>query len=213
MATAFSGFCQIVTLSEDRGDAAAALMARAMHVDPLFVHGCHDPELRARWLSWLFRWSTWKGFYFGRTLGTAGELTGVAALIGPNGGDFTPDQLAQFDYAAGRETMGAPEWDRAVARVNAAFDPADAALHHACAEPHWYLDVLAVSTERQGQGTGGALLHAVHALADAAGTPTVLLTFNPRNLALYERYTYRVVCHAATPKHGPAWWGMRRDPE
>ena len=212
MATEFSDFCQIITLSEDHGDAAASLMARALHDDPLFVRGCLDPDLRARWLPWLFRWSTWKGFYFGRTLGTAGELTGVAALIGPDGGDFTPEQLAQFDYAAGRDAIGAAEWDRAVDRVNAAFDPADTALHQTCSEAHWYLDVLAVAPACQGQGMGGTLLRAVHELADADGKPTVLLTFNPRNHALYERHHYRVICHDATPTHGPAWWGMQRDP-
>jgi hypothetical protein len=57
------------------------------------------------------------------------------------------------------------------------------------------------------------LLRAVHELADADNKPTVLLTFNPRNLALYDRFQYRVVCHDAAPRHGPAWWGMQRDPE
>jgi hypothetical protein len=57
------------------------------------------------------------------------------------------------------------------------------------------------------------LLRAVHALADGDGKPTVLLTFNPRNLSLYERHQYRIICHDASPEQGPAWWGMRRDPK
>jgi ribosomal protein S18 acetylase RimI-like enzyme len=202
---------QVVPLGEDRGDEVAALMGRALQDDPLFVHACPDPGDRGRWLPWMFRWSAWKGFLFGQTLGTAGRLAGVVATIGPGGGEFTEEDLARFGYRRGREAVGAEVWDRAIERVNAAFDPADVALHRAVSEPHWYLDVIAVDPAQQGRGIGGALLRAVHARAAADGAPTVLLTHQPTNLPIYDRHGYVVVCQRTT-RSGPRWWGLRRNP-
>ncbi len=91
----------VVPLGEDRGDEVAALMGRAFQDDPLFVYACPDPGDRARWLPWVFRWSTWKGFLFGQTLGTAGRLDGVVAAIAPGGGEFTEEDLARFGYRRG----------------------------------------------------------------------------------------------------------------
>jgi GNAT superfamily N-acetyltransferase len=202
----------IVPLGEDQGDEVAALMGWAFQNDPLFAHACPDPSERARWLPWLFRWSTWKGFFFGQVRGTTGRLDGAVATIGPGGGEFTAEQLARFGYEQGREAVGAAVWDRSVAVINAAFEPADAALHRAVPEPHWYLDVIAVDPARQGRGIGGALLRAVSARADADGAPVVLLTFQPASLPLYERNGYVVACDGIVPGSGLPWWGMRRDP-
>ena len=115
------------------------------------------------------------------------------ALIGPGGGDFTEEDLARFGYGRGREVVGAQVWDRALAVVNAAFEPIDAALHHAVPAPHWYLDVIAVEPARQGRGIGSRLLQAAGAWADADGMPIVLLTYRP-SLPLYQRLGYVVVC-------------------
>jgi GNAT superfamily N-acetyltransferase len=204
---------QMVLLGEERGDEVAALMGRAFQDDPLFVHACPDPDDRARWLPWVFRWSTWKGFLFGQTLGTAGTLDGVVATIAPGGGEFTEEDLARFEYLRGREVVGAEVWDRAIERVNPAFEPADAALHRAVPGPHWCLDVIAVDPAAQGRGIGGALLRAVHARADADGVPIALLTYQPTNLPFYARRGYTVVCEGTAPRNGPRWWGLRRDPD
>ena len=212
MVTGSDRLVQAVPLGEERGDEVAALMGRAFQDDPLFVYACPDPGDRARWLPWVFRWSTWKGFLFGQTLGTTGQLNGVVAAIGPGGGEFTEEDLTRFGYHQGRDAVGAEAWDRAIERINPAFEPADAALHRAVPEPHWYLDVIAVDPVVQGRGIGGVLLRAVHARADADGMPTVLLTYQPTNLPFYSRHGYSVVCEGTAPGNGPQWWGLRRDP-
>ena len=203
---------QGVPLAEERGDKVAALMRCAFQDDPLFVHACPHPGDRARWLPWVFRWSAWKGFLFGQTLGTAGRLDGVVAAIGPGGGEFTDEDLARFGYRRGREVVGAAVWDRAIDRVNAAFEPADAALRRAVPEPHWYLDVIAVDPVTQGRGIAGTLLRAIHARADADGAPIVILTYQPTKLSCYRRHGYTVGCEGRAPQNGPRWWGLRREP-
>ena len=202
---------QVVALGEERGDEVAALMGRAFQDDSLFAHACPDPRDRARWLPWVFRWSTWRGFLFGQTLGTAGRLDGVLSMIALGAGELTEEDLAHFDYQRGREAVGAEVWDRAVERVNAAFAPADVAPHHTVSEPHWYLDVIAVDPAARGRGIGGALLRAAHTRADMDGAPIALLTYQPANLPFYERHGYAVVCEGTTATGGLPWWGLRRD--
>ena len=203
---------QVVRLGEESGDAAAALIGRAFQDDPLFAHACPDPGERAHWLPWVWRWSVWKGFLFGQTLGTAGRFEGVATLFGPGGGEFTEQQLTGFGYRRGRAAIGPDAWDRAHQALNAAFDPAEEALHRAVPEPHWYLDAIAVDPTRQRTGIGSSLLRAANALADADRMPVALLTYQPGSLAFYWRHGYAVACEGTVPGSGLRWWGMRRDP-
>ena len=51
----------------------------------------------------------------------------------------------------------------------------------------WYLSIIAIAPEAQGQGLGRLLLAPTLAEADAAGAVCYLETFSPRNLTFYER--------------------------
>ncbi len=207
------GSVQIVELDEARGDEVALLLARAFQDDPILVYACPDADERARWLPWLFRWSTWQGLRFGQLLGTAGDLDGVAALVGPGGGQFTDEDFKRLRFDEALEVLGPDVWTQGGALINAGAAPAEAALHHAAPEPYWYLDALAVKPDRQGQGIGSALLRAAAACADADGLPLVLLTCQPRNVVLYTRHGFEVVCEIDTSETNVQWWGMRRYPQ
>jgi len=92
------------------------------------------------------------------------------------------------------------------------FTHADVELLKLVPEPHRYLHLLAVDPTRQGSGVGSALLRTVHDLADAEGLPTLLVTFQPRNVPLYRRHGYEVVAESTDPIAGLAYWSMRRQP-
>ena len=208
---------RLVRLGEDRAEEAATLLGAAFHDDPLFVHACPDPGERARWLPWSFLWSVWKGLLFGLVLGTEGRLDGLVITVAPDGAadDERLEQavrLARADRRRGLATPEAEAWDRYSAAVGTAFQPADEELHRGAPGPHWYLDAIAVKPALQGQGIGGRLLRAVNAQADASGLPTVLLTYQLSNLALYRRHGYAVVCEGTESTSRLRWWGMRRDP-
>ena len=83
------------------------------------------------------------------------------------------------------------------------LEPAEEALHRAVPKPNWYLDAIAVEPGQQGRGIGSALLDAARAHTDAAGLPISLLTFQPRNLALYQCQGYAIVCEGTAPDGGP----------
>jgi predicted N-acetyltransferase YhbS len=78
-------------------------------------------------------------------------------------------------------------------------------------EPHWFLDILAVQPDRQGQRIGASL--PAHALAevDRAGVPAFVATSRQRNLPLYERFGFAVTEEFHT---GPVrLWAMLRSPK
>jgi GNAT superfamily N-acetyltransferase len=57
-------------------------------------------------------------------------------------------------------------------------------------EPHWYLPLIGVAPDRQGQGIGGQLLASVLSMCDAAGLPAYLEATGRRCIPLYRRYGF-----------------------
>lgn len=203
---------RVTRLRQERGEDVATLIAQAFQDDPLCVAACPGPMERALWLHHGFRMGMWMGFRFGQVLGTDVRLDGVAVMVAPDAGVLTEEDMDVLGYRRGRELVGTELWDRSRTKVLAMLEPAEEALHRAVPEPNWYLDAIAVEPGQQGRGIGSALLDAVHARTDVDGLPISLLTFQPRNLALYQRHGYAVVCEGTAPDGGPPWWGMRRDP-
>jgi ribosomal protein S18 acetylase RimI-like enzyme len=76
------------------------------------------------------------------------------------------------------------------------------------AEPHWYLDHIAVDPARQGSGLGGALVAHGLALAEAAGMPAFLNTARVGNVRFYERRGFEVIESSDAPGGGPRIWFM-----
>ena len=79
-------------------------------------------------------------------------------------------------------------------------------------EPHWYVAVLGVLPERQGEGLGRALLDPALARADRDRLPTYLETSNERNLTFYGRFGFEVMQEVSIPGGGPPIWTMLRQP-
>ena len=79
---------------------------------------------------------------------------------------------------------------------------------HVPAEPHWYLDVLAVDPARQGAGLGTRAVSAGLARADAEGAPCYLETARSANLPLYHRLGFETVSTA--PLDDLRVWGLWR---
>jgi ribosomal protein S18 acetylase RimI-like enzyme len=60
-------------------------------------------------------------------------------------------------------------------------------------EPHWYLPMIGVVPEKQGQGYGSALLRPVLERCDAEGKLAYLEASSSRSVPLYERHGFEVV--------------------
>lgn len=80
------------------------------------------------------------------------------------------------------------------------------------AEPHWYLDHIAVEAEQRGNGLGSALIHFGLEQARRDGTCAFLETSREGNVGIYEHLGFRVVHADHVPGGGPFIWFMRWDP-
>jgi GNAT superfamily N-acetyltransferase len=99
--------------------------------------------------------------------------------------------------------------DDAGARLGTLWDLIESRLPD---EPHWYLDLIAVAPERQGQGVGSALIRFGLELAARDGVCAFLETSRRRNVDVYEHLGFRVVQTDELPDGGPFLRFMRWDP-
>lgn len=90
----------------------------------------------------------------------------------------------------------------------------DAALarRHPAGTPHHHLGLLGVRPDRQGQGTGTALLDSYHQILDQAGTPAYLEASSDRNRLLYLRHGYTDLGPPIRLPGGPPMHPMWRQP-
>jgi ribosomal protein S18 acetylase RimI-like enzyme len=77
--------------------------------------------------------------------------------------------------------------------------------------PHFYLDIIGVHPDRQGQGYASALLRHTLTRLDAQRQPAYLESSNPRNNPLYRRNGFEITDEIHLPD-GPTLWCMWRDP-
>ena len=82
----------------------------------------------------------------------------------------------------------------------------DANLPGLLPEGSWYLSILGVDPQMQGQGWGARLLEP----GLACGGPSYLETFGERSVRFYRRLGYEVAGEFAEPITGAAYWVMLR---
>lgn len=76
-------------------------------------------------------------------------------------------------------------------------------------EPHWYLGVVGVHPDRQGEGLGSAVIRALLDEPQAAGDPAYLVTATERNVPVYRHLGFEVLSETDI-QGGPHLWGMWR---
>lgn len=184
----------------DRPTASAVLTAGFLD-DPVTHWLVPDPRRRPGTMPAVF------GLYFdafqphGETYLTE-DGAGAALWLPPGQELLTPDALEAFGRRV--EEAAGPDAGR-MFELGEFFDA------HAPAEPHWHLQLLAVSPDHQGQGLGSRLLDDLLPRADRAGEAAYLEATTPRSRALYERHGFRCIGRIELPD-GPPLWRMWRSP-
>ncbi|MQA63279.1 MAG: GNAT family N-acetyltransferase [Actinophytocola sp.] len=83
--------------------------------------------------------------------------------------------------------------------------------HHPT-EPHYYLPLIGVDPDWQGQGIGSALLRPMLDRCDAEAMPAYLEASSERNRALYQRNGFVGTGEITLGKDAPPMWPMWREP-
>lgn len=130
--------------------------------------------------------------------GPSGDLAGVA-LVNLPGDRPVPGEMAERREALWRE-LGSDARGRYEAFGKAAGQ-------FELTAPHHHLNMIGVGPAYQGQGYGRLLLDYVRDLAEAdpGSAGVTLSTETPGNLALYQRFGYRILGHAAVGTGLETW--------
>lgn len=196
----------ITSLQRGSIDRAAVTLERAFSPDPLFTWVFPDPATRPAALQRFIRVPLEYGLRYGRV--TASHQAKAACVWLPPGPGMTIPRMIRSGMLGVPFRTGFGPFVKFMT-ANETMDK----IHKARApEPHWYLMVVGVDPELQGQGAGSAIVREGLALADRESKPCYLETSERRNLAFYERLGFVVLDEATLGKGGPKAWAMRREP-
>jgi ribosomal protein S18 acetylase RimI-like enzyme len=198
---------KIVTLRRDQLGASSTVLARAFDNDPVFRHLYPTPR-RRRWSCRSFLGAVVRdALSFGEVWAAVdgGDLVATAGWL-PEGA-YPPSR-----WRAARTLLAA--WDALLTphtlRDGFRYIAETEKLHPR--EPHWYLAVIGVEPNRQGEGLGGRLLDAVLERLDSGGAPAYLETSTASNVAWYRHYGFEVQHEVRPAPAGPPVWTMWREP-
>jgi ribosomal protein S18 acetylase RimI-like enzyme len=141
---------------------------------------------------------------------TAENPKGVAIWLPPEASQFNLLQLWQIVRAGFITLPFYLRWDRIFDLIS--FIATELQLHQTTAsEPHWYLAMLGVLPECQGQGIGGKLIQPVLQEADKTKMPCYLETSTAAAVRFYQRYGFEIVHHGIFAQR--EYWTMKRKPQ
>ncbi len=147
---------------------------------------------------------------------------GLDGITGPYDETYTHDDLSgaaawvppgRWKLGFWRQLLLLPDMVRAASlpRAPAVFAATSEVTRHHPTAPHWYLFLLGVEPERQGQGLGSALLRPALERCDRERVGAYLETATERNVTFYRRHGFRVA-EELRVRDAPILWLMWRDP-
>ncbi len=184
----------------------AGVLARAFYDDPPFVWMLPDSrtrQLRARRLfATILRAEAMR--HGGVEVAIqGGAVVGGTIWLPP--GHWHPTTTQQL--------LSLPGYIRALGRRLGPSSVLQSALSRAHPrEPHWYLYVIGVEPDRQGQGVAGSLLRSRLRRCDHEGQPAYLESSKVTNVPLYEHFGFRSTGTPALPEGAPVITTMWRSP-
>ena len=198
---------QIVPIDRDLRSKAVDAVTRAFLDDPMWT--CVVPSREDRGTLLRPMWDALIGFasVYGESL-TTSEGAGAACWMAPGKTRMTLWKMLRTRFALPRSMMGLPKDARE--RFFGMMRFIDAGHKELMPDPHWYLWVLGVAPEAQGQGIGSALLKPILERAEAAGVPCYLETQTTGNVAFYEMLGFEVLSERIEPVGELPIWFMRR---
>ena len=199
---------EIVPLKSSDFAIASEHLSAAFSQDPLISYFLpEDTAAKRRALRHLSRAFLNFAQSYGHIYTTAGEPKGVAIWLPPEASQRTLSQLWQAVTSGLIVSPLYMHWPRIMDFIS--LVNREVQLHDKFApEPHWYLGMLGVSPNCQGQGIGGMLLQPVLEQADCAKMPCYLETTTPSAVRFYQRHGFEVVHQEMFAGHD--YWAMKR---
>ena len=199
---------KIVRLDESQVPAAAQMLARAFHDDPLMRYTIPDPDERARLLPAMYATMIRFGMLAGEVYAASDAPEGVAIWMPPDA-KWTRENME----ASGMYRTATLIGDEAYHRYRDVVSREWQARLREIPGTGWYLFILGVEPRVQRRGLGGALMRPVLERADAELAVCYLETENERNVAFYLKQGFELAVNGEEAGHsGVRFWTFRRTP-
>jgi ribosomal protein S18 acetylase RimI-like enzyme len=202
----------IVKLQASQITKACEVAAAAFADDPMFNYLIPDPKQRSKALAWFASRAIAYGLQYDRIY-TTPEVQGMALWFPPGGFSSQIFQLLQMAWQLQLHTLPwqvgwghLGRWLRVLAATEAAHqqDMGDSS--------HWYLGIMVVHPEAQGQGLGSRLLQPILQQASDEGLPCYLTTFTEQAVRFYQKNGFEVLHCQPITDTAPSFWTLKRDP-
>jgi GNAT superfamily N-acetyltransferase len=198
---------EIVRLEPAAYERARTALSRAFFDYELMAYVAPDPRRRKSGVAALYGALLKDCFRWGEVYVTR-DGAGAACWLPPSAAQMSLMRQVRAGMLQLPFRFGISGFNRLLA-----YDAMTHKLHHEHASlPHWYLSVIGVEPERQGQGVGGALMQPILARADAENIACYLETHREPNVRLYERHGFEVVERADVSGHRVPIFAMLRKP-
>jgi GNAT superfamily N-acetyltransferase len=188
-----------------------ALVESLCH-DPFYVaitegHGA-DEARRSETLRRYFDYSMSEGARLGRCVQSFHDAPAAAVwLLPPSSEQAAAEASAKAAFIrSALEPEGVENYHRIIDFMASRSRPI-------VSRAAWYLSIVGVAPNAQGQGVGGRLIRATLAEADQVGASSFLETYSRRNLHFYERLGFSVVASHEEPITKSQYWIMQRGAE
>ncbi len=198
----------IEPLREDQVELAGEVLARSFFLDPLALYMLPDEEDRKRLLPWHFSCVVRHGVSFGEVYTTSGDLRGAAIWLRPGELEMTEEQVVAAGFHEAPQVLGEGPWGR----FSSAIQFLEKIHAKDLSSDHWYLMILGVDPEFQGQGLGCALIQPILDKADSEGKTCYMETAEFSNVPFYQKRGFRLLRDGVEPSSGVPYWTFCRDP-
>ena len=189
---------------------ACDVLAAAFQEDPMYKQIFPDPDERAKSLRLLWDAVVGYGLIYGEVY-TTPSVNGVACWLSPGNTEVNLWRLFRTGFALQRAVTrfskdGRKQFLDGLGHLDK--------IHKQIMgdKPHWYLWVLGVAPDSQGQGIGGQLIQPVLACTDKEQIACYLETETERNVAFYKKRGFKVVSEGNVPGYDLKLWTMLREP-
>ncbi len=199
-----------IKLSNSQMTLAAKVLAAAFSADPIVRYFLPETPSTKLYASERISYAMLRfGQPYQHVYTTANTLKGVAIWLPPNAASGS--QIWHLFQSGLFATPVYFRRDRMVKGMQ--FLMRESKNHEKqMSEPHWYLLVLGIAPEYQGQGVGGELVLPVLQQADRDQTPCYLETSTEGGVRFYQRHGFEIV-DGAIVADGMRYWSMKRDPK
>ena len=203
---------KVVRLERSQIQRASEIAAKAFEDDPIFSYLTPEArQLRLKALNWLTKNALEYCYLYGHIY-TTPDLKGVAAWLPPEQSSFTGIQSLQLilqlrlyllPFKCGFDKLG--RW-LSFLKVTEDYHEQDMST-----QPHWYLALMFVNPDCQGQGVGSTVLKPILNRASEEKLQCYLVTFTEQAVKFYQKNGFEIIRKSQAAKDAPLFWNLKRN--